>query len=422
MLSLALFLLPWTWFGGVALQAAGFYLFALILPLLYFSSHPQFLENKIPFKSIAIGLISLWGVYPLSSCIRVLMEGASPELSLETLFSSEMSSVFLGSGLCFGVLSKTPSLPKISTNKSPHNSVTLFFYGLLTASVAWWLLLLYQHVTGWDVHGPEYHLAPEHRLKSGFYRVFGFFGHPLSVSGVSLHIFLMSSVFCIYTWSQKNILRIVSLIISLLQIHNMIMTGGRTAIFSACLVLAFVAFRKLRFWVTALSGVCVLFFFWLFSFWDRFAEVFRNYQTGLVPDRVKFWKVHTQLFLDSPFFGAGYAFLDSIREDMFFKLGFGSLRDHFNAHNMYLETLAVTGILGFLISIFGFIKLNNALRYLKPKDKNAQILRVAFTFAIVGNLLHGFTQNVFQDSNVSYCVLGCFFSLFWLSHESSSTT
>ncbi|MEN9825096.1 MAG: hypothetical protein RI953_841, partial [Pseudomonadota bacterium] len=78
----------------------------------------------------------------------------------------------------------------------------------------------------------------------------------------------------------------------------------------------------------------------------------------------------------------------------------------FNAHNIFLEILGISGIVG-LFSYLGFLVLLFLnLKVLAGHSRERRWLLNGLLFAVVANLLHGLTQNTFFDSAVTACYLG----------------
>jgi hypothetical protein len=82
-------------------------------------------------------------------------------------------------------------------------------------------------------------------------------------------------------------------------------------------------------------------------------------------------------------------------------LGYKDFPEKFNAHNMFFETISNIGLLGSLIVMFLLFYIYQTLTRLTfGVQLNYKIFK-ALKFAIVLNLIHGLTQNVFFDSGVT---------------------
>jgi O-antigen ligase len=111
-------------------------------------------------------------------------------------------------------------------------------------------------------------------------------------------------------------------------------------------------------------------------------------------DRLAFWHVHWVMFSERPLIGHGENITTAYRTPYYEKLGLGGLERKFEAHNLYLQILVNTGIVGLALYLtwFGW-----ALR------RAWTVSRAVFT-ALVVYALASLTQNSFQDSEVRYAL------------------
>jgi|ERR1043165_2648646 putative inorganic carbon (HCO3(-)) transporter len=178
--------------------------------------------------------------------------------------------------------------------------------------------------------------------------------------------------------------------------------GGFASFLAELLLAAFYVARRAtsRKWllvaglVTAALGL-ILFFGFVRSPWvqeDQSAEM-----------RLLFWGVASALFLSSPIVGVGYGNF----RDLYNLPGIAS--GVFDVHNLYLQLLAETGVLGF----FAFLKtilhvFRKCLRALKSHNRDLRtIINFAALGAVISLLLHGFVDFLFIVSPQ-------FTALFWL--------
>jgi O-antigen ligase len=108
-------------------------------------------------------------------------------------------------------------------------------------------------------------------------------------------------------------------------------------------VLLLVNWKKLLWGCT----LFVAFFSTLFFTVSAFQKRISSLDLAANQERVELWKVGWKMFQDSPWFGQGY---DSFgyRLPQFSDLHITSPSTPLDPHNMYLEFLATSGILGFL--------------------------------------------------------------------------
>jgi O-antigen ligase len=119
--------------------------------------------------------------------------------------------------------------------------------------------------------------------------------------------------------------------------------------------------------------------------------------------RLLFWGVAVTLFLRSPVIGVGYGNF----RDLYSLPGIAS--GVFDVHNLYLQLLSETGLIGF-IAFCGLIVLviGRCLRNLRLRDHDLRtIVNFAALGAVVALLLHGFVDFLFIVSPQ-------FTALFWL--------
>jgi O-antigen ligase len=133
--------------------------------------------------------------------------------------------------------------------------------------------------------------------------------------------------------------------------------------------------------------------------------------SGNIPNRFTFWRVHWQMFKDSPLWGQGYSHLSSGVRIMYYDaLGYKDFPERFNAHNMFFETISNIGILGTVMVVLLFIHMYRVLsKFTYGVQLNSKLFK-ALQLSIILNFIHGLTQNVFYDSGVTV-VYTC---LLWL--------
>lgn len=421
-LTTLFFCLPIFLFLGAAGQAFGLYVFGWLMPTVFFFK----ILPPVSLKTARFCLISgicLLGLHLIFPAVNLLRSVAPTHLGtlaavhtsnfpMTSLLKSQFSSAFFVVGILstlFGTwcLRNRKSNP-LWGSKSLKES---FHKGAFTGSILLACYVVLQVTLGLDYRSADYKMLSEHQMSNGFYRAFGFYGHPLSFASATLAIF---SFYWLLFWKslgqKKNYLLMT---IALINLFFVFMSGGRTASFFALVLVVCVpllsldlkALKRRAIWFFSSVIVCVS-AIQLSGTLKRFLEVSDNL---LGQDRMIFWKIHTQLFLDAPFLGQGAAWLDNgVRTFAYDRFGFSSLKDKFNAHNIFLEVLADVGIVGSLLICFFVSLLFNIVR--RAAEKNfAQALIVA----VFANALHGLTQNTFFDSHVTAVYLILFTALLW---------
>jgi hypothetical protein len=138
------------------------------------------------------------------------------------------------------------------------------------------------------------------------------------------------------------------------------------------------------------------------STWQRFIELFDT----AIPwqerwPRLVYWDIHWSLFLGHPLFGVSVAKVSEAAKGM--GLGLPNSMEIMNAHNLFLQFLADSGLVGFsgLISlIYGLFRTWQSPLLLGPA-------RHGFAMAALGMLAASVAQNVLRDSEFVFC--------FWLT-------
>ena len=435
--------LPWFLFLGVAAQAFGLYFFALLVPILalwraqYFNSSVQ---NAL--RAGTLFLVSLHLVFVVSNLIPFISQiFATQTLILPLKWQvSRFSSAFLISGCVVFISSYLRAGDSNQNNKiyGASKIMSHFLLSILAASTAFFIYGLVQTKTGFDFKSPGHILLPEHRMANGMYRIFGFYGHPLSLASVSLSIFAgfyfgFHKILSLLLYQNNNKdqkLKTASIVMAFISLEHFILimlSGGRTAAAIAIMLLFTLPFffhvknstqkQKFQFILLILAVVTFLSIVtYRLGIASRFTDVYQDFSTGAQQtDRFKFWKVHLSLFADHPIFGNGSAWLDAgIRTQKYIDLGYQSLRDKFNAHNLFLETLACIGVFGVIFLIWSS---RNFIQKLRFEIKNKPISKIywqCFAAMVCANLAHGLTQNTLFDSNLALPLVSFFWMGFWL--------
>jgi putative inorganic carbon (HCO3(-)) transporter len=120
--------------------------------------------------------------------------------------------------------------------------------------------------------------------------------------------------------------------------------------------------------------------------------------------RLAAWAAARMMFLDHPVLGVGYGNYRSLYNDY---IPVARL-DELDAHNLYLQFLAETGIIGFLIfcvlmAVFAW----NAIKLARHSDPFYRLVGVGVGGALAGTLIHGMVDYLFNASPQ-------FGALFWL--------
>ncbi|MES2615327.1 MAG: O-antigen ligase family protein [Bdellovibrionota bacterium] len=414
-------------------------------------------RKQIPAYFIKIGgvFIFLHVIFPIVNFLIYFFPNASISPSIYKialqwpgiLQSNFPSSLFFG-GLLIILLTLASRRVVLSTPlrvvEQDFQPLKYFISGLVLASVLFTCLMLYGHTTGIDFHSlfrkKLGYVSNNDHFKSGGYRVYGFYGHPLTISGVCLAYAIFSwTLLCSFlsnkkTWSwnflpynEHKFLPIFFLfVITFANEVCLLISGGRTAAIVGLILLVVIPlFFNLRknFLATSITVViiCVASFFMAkkLGILSRIETVATSISKRDKLDggnyRSYFWKTYKQMFLDKPLVGQGnYWLKQGAREEYYNKLGYAELPQKYVAHNVYLEILGTTGLLGFIWISAGIIYLFRTMKkYVFTEESSLKPVGSALLFAFIANLLHGFTQNVYFDSSVVYIYICLIVVVMW---------
>jgi O-antigen ligase len=116
-------------------------------------------------------------------------------------------------------------------------------------------------------------------------------------------------------------------------------------------------------------------------------------------DRVIFWKINWQLFLEDPWLGTGLGQYPSRLLDTYLQAGYTSLERKYNAHNIYLQTFADGGVLGGLSLVLLLTGVG-----LTAWQVNAKFKHRALTLIFLATLLGGLLQNHLRDTEYLFAL------------------
>ncbi len=451
------FLLPFFLYLGIAVQAAGFYLCCIFAPFGYYLVK----NKKIPFFMLKLGiyLLILYSVFPVFNFLTYYFQNKTIPSSIYNLkenfplllnssfssslfFTGSISSFFIWMSRyeIFRFFTKGKNLNQTLPDINP---LKCFLAGLLPASILFCSALIYQHFTGFELrshtkYGPI--LTNDNLLQNGTFRVYGFYGHPLTVAAVGLTyatfnwtllwlIIAKKNLKSMYFMPFKDHKFLPYMYLFLITIANttcVFLSSGRTATLVNIAILLGVPSliylkRKPIFTIIAITSIGIASFFigkklGVIERIESTAQSLLNshaFEEG--NNRQYFWKVYTKMFLDSPAVGQGNFWINhGIRNEYYNKLGFSHIEQKYNAHNNYLEILASVGIIGLSIILFAIYKIFRLLKIEIKAQKNSLILLlIPLLVTLLANLFHATTQNVFFDSSFIYINIAIIYVIIW---------
>ncbi len=263
--------------------------------------------------------------------------------------------------------------------------------------------ILVQRYTGLDlVHGFS-SILPPNRFAYGVYRVSGFMSHPLTLS-YNLALLILAIPFFIAKSAHKNSRNCWAAVFFVASL-NLLFTGSRwplAAVFLSFLLVGFRSLWRYKLWLLASFVLLSGFLWWEGSMISRAMELINPAipLTERFP-RIVFWQVHWKIFLDHPLFGAGFAGMDQVLERYYDAINHQGER--YSAHNIFLQTLAYFGLIGFcglfalLIGLFKATSRAASGLGLSLSPSNPSVL-------VVGTVIFGLFQNTIYDSEYLYAI------------------
>ena len=264
-------------------------------------------------------------------------------------------------------------------------------------------LLIYcavQHWTGIDwTHGFHATLG-SHRFAYGVYRVSGFMGHPLTFA---YNLMLIALASLAIGWGPSELStseRKWWFGTAVLSVLILLISGSRYVLLVLLGTLLICEGRRIlrhKVKVAVLTIVAALLLFWEGSVLARFYELFQNDQTFAQRfPRVVFWQLHWKMFLDNPVTGVTRSGVEGALKAYYNAAGY---RDTiYEAHNLFLQYLADTGLIGFLGLLGWLVGLFTAWRTLRPA------LSQGVSYLAVATFLCALMQNNLRDSAYVYAL------------------
>ena len=430
------FLLGFFLCAGRIVEAFSLYSFGFLVPLFAGRSHPP--EYPSLIRKLALAFILLFWIFPLHNLIGLISDfSGTLQLTEESIrwksfLKSKFGSALFLSGLFLWITTlRFRTLSAENLAERDQGSLKPFYLGLGLGSLVLLVFALVQFFTGYHyVEGAAY--RPDRVLAGSFYRSSGFFAHPMTLASLSLTItsFCLGTLFAGKgffgkgfggksladkehankgTFGHETSRQEKYLLGAIAGMHSflVLLSGSR----AACLVLIGLLFVSIllgskwsisrKIGISLSLAVVAGALIWASGLADRFMELAER---GLLGDRKVFWQAYTHLFLDSPLFGQGsYQIKYGLLEETYSKLGYGDFARKYNAHNLYLETLASCGILGLILIGICLKKIHLYLAKLLSTHNPAGFNGLLFAF--LSQLIFGLVQNTLFLSPPLLCLL-----------------
>lgn len=137
----------------------------------------------------------------------------------------------------------------------------------------------------------------------------------------------------------------------------------------------------------------------------RTLEIFQN-SASLAKrfPRVAFWEVHWRIFVDQPWAGVGIAAPDNALMDYYAASGYNDLQEKYSAHQIFLQTMADSGIIG----LAGLLALLTGIGWAARRSRGIPRVSSRGLWAtLVATCLFGLMQNNLRDTEYLYAVWFC---------------
>jgi O-antigen ligase len=289
-----------------------------------------------------------------------------------------------------------------------------FFMVMMLLAAGLGLYGFLQHFWGFDLlRTSESYLEHSSRDPEGqaqFWRTRGFFSHPLTYANATSMIACFPLAYLLNTnFKDKKMIWLISatsLILLLASLATTYARGGWLAFIIGAIVMILIRLPLKKALSLILIGVFALFVLVSQSpiIIKRFLSIFQ-FTNGSQSDRFNLWAANWEMFKDHPWFGVGYNLNRQMVKPYLEKLGFF---DHFlgHAHNIYLQILAGTGLLGFLmISTFFILLVKRMFEFYKGSRGWNKTLFLGALGTQVALIFGGMTEANFIDAEVNHLII-----------------
>jgi len=275
-------------------------------------------------------------------------------------------------------------------------AITIPLKVLLVCLVANLVYAIAQKYTGIDwVHGFDAKLG-SHRFAYGIYRVSGFMAHPLTYA---YNFGLMALTY--FMVSKGAFDRKIYLFLATVALVTVLISGSRFPVIGLIGILVLFEIKPiLRHKAKVLPGLLALLGLLYFegSFIKRFAEIFNNSAPIFERfPRLTFWHAHWEAWTDNILFGVGYSGGKEAMLTYYNVLGYHD--KIYSAHNIFLQVLADSGVIG-LMGLIGFL----VCLYKAAREHLAQKRGCSLLVILVAAIVFSLIQNSLRDSEFIFCL------------------
>lgn len=279
----------------------------------------------------------------------------------------------------------------------------------------------------YQVHEKSYtdlyfHLYPlqEFALEPWVGRITSFLFHFNSLAGY-LNLVLPFSLACM-TFASTRGLRVLGFVCHSFAGSALYFTGSRGGL------IAYGGMLLISFWFLKPKGIALMRLFFslvvaaglVLSLQQRSAEGgIREVDEYDQQARLAAWGAAGMMFLGHPVLGVGYGNYRSLY-DQYIP---GARPDELDAHNLYLQFLSETGLIGSLVFaflVFAFARI--ALKLARQPDFFDRLVGVGVGGALAATLIHGMVDYIFNASPQSGALLWLILALGWAASDLAQRT
>ena len=199
---------------------------------------------------------------------------------------------------------------------------------------------------------------------------------------------------------KDRTLKYLGLVCACTAMVAMVLTQSRGGLLALAGILAIAVWFLVPRMVTRIKLLVGGIIAWVFLFplmLNQLARLQGVLEDPEATSRIYLWAAAASLFFDHPFLGVGYGNYRFLYTDFSFLPG--AVPGRLDAHNIYLQLLAETGVTGFLsfLTILGlFIFL--AMKSIQARDPLSRIVAFGVLGAIIGTSIHGMVDFLFRVS------------------------
>jgi O-antigen ligase len=278
----------------------------------------------------------------------------------------------------------------------------------------WFVIALTQRVWGWAFFDSSFHF--------GIFRAQALYSHPLTfayILALLLPITLRAALAAPHSVRCWAVFGMTAATVILNESRTVQVTS-----LVVCTVMAFMRGPK-RLAVIVISAM-LLTVIAIMSFPNSIENKFRGTweqaidRTDNVPDdRVVFWQAHWELIIQRPVLGWGAEIPKSVMLDAYKAIGREAFEKKYNAHNLYIQTLAESGLVGLLALLIWIASLLVLCREFthtaEGQPQNLGYFPDGLMFGFINFFFASATQNSLYDAEVRYAVMLSLVTLFSIS-------